>query len=65
MTIKVRLSGEPTDTAAMIDIAGGDCSYLNRGSSCVRVYLEVRLHTAIAQRVHSERVQPDRKDIEP
>lgn len=74
MTIKVRLSGEPDEIAGVVEhlrhefeVAGGDRAYPNRGSFGVRVYLELREPTAgrDTQRVRSERVQPDRKGIEP
>jgi len=73
MTIKVRLSGEPDDIALIVEhlrtafeVAGGDRTYPNRGSFGVRVYLEVRPHsTAGTRHVRSERVQPERKEIQP
>lgn len=53
MSVKVRLSGEPGDIAHLVehlrtefDVAGADRSYPNRGSFGVRVYLELRTHTA-------------------
>ncbi|MGW7684869.1 hypothetical protein ACWGID_29285 [Kribbella sp. NPDC054772] len=49
MTVKVRLSGEPDQIAAVVAVlretfetAGGDRAYPNRGSFGVRVYLELR-----------------------
>ncbi|MFG1909022.1 hypothetical protein [Kribbella sp. NPDC048928] len=49
MTVKVRLSGEPAQIAAVVELlreryetAGGDRAYPNRGAFGVRVYLEVR-----------------------
>jgi hypothetical protein len=74
MTIKVRLSGEPDDIARLVahlraefEVAGAERAYPNRGSFGVRVYLELRDPTTgqRTQRVHSERVEPDRKRIEP
>jgi hypothetical protein len=72
MTIKVRLLGEPDEINAMIahlrgefEVAGGERSYPNRGDFGVRVYLAVRPRTAPkAQRVQSERVDDDAKEIE-
>ena len=74
MTIKVRLSGEPDELDAMVahlsdafDVAGGDRAYPNRGSFGVRVYLEIRPrgHQPPVRRGPSERVHPNRKEIEP
>lgn len=73
MTIKVRLLGEPDEINAMVahlreefEVAGGERSYPNRGDFGVRVYLAVRPRTAAkAQRVQSERVDDDAKEIEP
>ncbi len=49
MTVRVRLSGQPDEIAAIIDalaarfeIAGGERAYPNRGAFGVRVYLETR-----------------------
>jgi hypothetical protein len=49
MTVKVRLSGESAQIAAVVAVlretyetAGGDRAYPNRGSFGVRVYLEIR-----------------------
>ncbi len=49
MTVRVRLSGQPDEIAAIIDalaarfeIAGGERAYPNRGAVGVRVYLETR-----------------------
>jgi len=49
MTVKVRLSGEPDQIAAVVallrdsyETAGGDHAYPNRGAFGVRVYLEIR-----------------------
>lgn len=49
MTVKVRLSGEPAQIAAVLatlrkayETAGGDRAYPNRGAFGVRVYLEIR-----------------------
>ncbi|MDX2971105.1 hypothetical protein [Kribbella solani] len=73
MTIKVRLSGEPDDIAAMVahlstefEVAGGNRTYPNRGSFGVRVYLEVRPRPDQApHHAHSERAARDRKQVEP
>ncbi|MDX3003251.1 hypothetical protein PWY87_16290 [Kribbella solani] len=73
MTIKVRLSGERHDIAAMVahlstefEVAGGDRTYPNRGSFGVRVYLEVRPRPDQGPRhAHSERVDRDRKQVKP
>jgi hypothetical protein len=74
MTIKVRLSGEPDEIDAILahlseafEVAGGDRAYPNSGSFGVRVYLEVRPrgHQPPVRRVPSERVDPNRKEIEP
>ncbi|ADB31275.1 hypothetical protein Kfla_2196 [Kribbella flavida DSM 17836] len=74
MTIKVRLSGEPEEIARLVEhlrvefeVAGGERAYPNRGSFGVRVYLELRdQHGAPpAQRVRTERVDRDRKGLEP
>lgn len=50
MTIKVRLSGEPSDISRLVEHlrtefegAGADRAYPNRGSFGVRVYLELRM----------------------
>lgn len=52
MTTRVRLSGDPTDSAGVIDalrtdfdIAGADHAYPNRGALGVRVYLKIRPRT--------------------
>ncbi|TDW65622.1 hypothetical protein [Kribbella pratensis] len=49
MTVKVRLSGDPEQIAAVVAVlreayetAGGDRAYPNRGAFGVRVYLELR-----------------------
>ena len=49
MTIRLRVSGEPDEIAALIaelrgryDVAGGEHAYPNRGAFGVRVYLEIR-----------------------
>lgn len=49
MTVRVRLSGQPDEIAALIaaladrfEITGGDRAYPNRGAFGVRVYLEAR-----------------------
>jgi len=74
MTIKVRLSGEPDEIARLVEhlraefeVAGADRAYPNRGSFGVRVYLELRDQpgTTRTQRVHTERVDPDRKGLQP
>jgi len=74
MTIKVRLSGEPDEIHKLVqhlrtefDVAGAERSYPNRGSFGVRVYLEVRPKTGEhpTQRVHSERTQPEQREVEP
>ena len=77
MTIKVRLSGEPDEITRLVDhlrdhfeVAGTDRAYPNRGSFGVRVYLELRERTdhtdrTAPQRVRSERVHPDRNEVEP
>ncbi|MFG1623748.1 DUF3970 family protein [Kribbella sp. NPDC049227] len=74
MTIKVRLSGEPDEITRLVDhlrdhfeVAGSDRAYPNRGSFGVRVYLELREHTnrSARQRVRTERVLPDRREVEP
>jgi hypothetical protein len=75
MTIKVRLSGEPTEITRLVDhlrdhfeVAGTDRAYPNRGSFGVRVYLELRDPTdeqAAPRRVRSERVNPGRGEVEP
>jgi len=56
MTVKVRLSGEPEQIAAVVavlrdayDTAGGDRAYPNRGAFGVRVYLEIRPTTPPTQ----------------
>jgi hypothetical protein len=72
MTIKVRLLGEPDEINAMVahlqqefEVAGGERSYPNRGDFGVRVYLAVRPRTAPkTQRVQSERVQEEAKEVE-
>lgn len=77
MTIKVRLSGEPDEITRLVDhlrehfeAAGTDRAYPNRGSFGVRVYLELRERTdhtdrTAPQRVHTERVHPNRNEVEP
>lgn len=74
MTIKVRLSGEPGEITQMVEhlrgifeVTGADRAYPNRGSFGVRVYLEVRplAEDRRTQRVRSERVQPDQREVEP
>ncbi|GAB2635309.1 hypothetical protein [Kribbella swartbergensis] len=74
MTIKVRLSGEPDEIARLVEhlrhqfqVAGADRAYPNRGSFGVRVYLELRESNPnqITQRVCSERVDPDCREVEP
>ena len=52
MTIRMRLSGDPDQIAALLaelhdryEVAGGDRAYPNRGAFGVRVYLEVRPRT--------------------
>jgi len=74
VTIKVRLSGEPDEITRLVeylrdhfDVAGSDRAYPNRGSFGVRVYLELREHTDQSgrQQVRSERVHPDRSEVEP
>ncbi|WP_406048294.1 DUF3970 family protein [Kribbella sp. NBC_00889] len=74
MTIKVRLSGEPDEITRLVDhlrdhfeVAGSDRAYPNRGSFGVRVYLELRepVDPDGTRRVHSERVNPHPKQVEP
>lgn len=74
MTIKVRLSGEPDEIARLVehlraefDVAGADRAYPNRGSFGVRVYLELRDQQGVMgkQRVRAQRVDRDRKGLEP
>jgi hypothetical protein len=74
VTIKVRLSGEPDEIARLVehlraefDVAGADRAYPNRGSFGVRVYLELRDQQSGArpQRVRAERVDADRKGLQP
>jgi hypothetical protein len=74
VTIKVRLSGEPAEIAHLVEhlrghfeVAGSDRAYPNRGSFGVRVYLELRDQqgSATTQRVRTERVDPERKGLEP
>ncbi|WP_350280476.1 DUF3970 family protein [Kribbella sp. HUAS MG21] len=74
MTIKVRLSGEPDEIARLVkqlrqqfEVAGTERAYPNGGSFGVRVYLELRetQPDQITRRVHSERVHPNRKGLEP
>jgi hypothetical protein len=74
MTIKVRLSGEPDEIARLVEhlraefeVAGADRAYPSRGSFGVRVYLELRDQRGVTstQRVRAERVDPDRKGLEP
>jgi len=55
VTVRVRLSGQPDEIAAIIDalaarfeIAGGERAYPNRGAVGVRVYLETRPHSDTA-----------------
>jgi hypothetical protein len=49
------------------EVAGSDRAYPNRGSFGVRVYLELReTHPdQTTRRIHSERVHPNRKGLEP
>jgi hypothetical protein len=56
MTVKVRMSGEPDQIAAVVallrekcETAGGDRAYPNRGSFGVRVYLEIRPNSTTNQ----------------
>lgn len=74
MTIKVRLSGEPDEIARLLahlrvhfEVAGGDHTYPNGGSFGVRAYAELREHIdeEPPQRVASERVHPNHKEVEP
>jgi hypothetical protein len=73
VTIKVRLLGEPDEINAMVahlreefEVAGGERSYPNRGDFGVRVYLTVRPRTAPTSHcLQSERVQDERKEVEP
>jgi hypothetical protein len=73
-SIKVRLSGEADEIARLVEhlrdqfeVAGADRAYPNRGSFGVRVYLELREPAAVQrmEQARSERVQPERKGIEP
>jgi hypothetical protein len=52
MTLRIRLSGDPDEIAALLaelrdryEVAGGERAYPNRGAFGVRVYLEVRPRT--------------------
>lgn len=75
MALKIRLSGEPDEIGRLVehlrerfDVAGGDRTYPNRGSFGVRAYLELREHSgqkSSPQRVQSERIQPNRQEVEP
>lgn len=74
MTIKVRMSGEPDEITRLVDhlrdhfeVAGSDRAYPNRSAFGVRVYLELRetQPDQTTRRVHSERVHPNRKGLEP
>ncbi|GAB2647130.1 hypothetical protein GCM10009743_23370 [Kribbella swartbergensis] len=49
------------------EVADSDRAYPNRGSFGVRVYLELRQHSGQSRRqqVRSERVHPDRREVEP